>query len=434
MLMTSETQSLAQTTKVLIVDDNRAYREAFRRNLMLQNYEVCEAENAEQALQVLEKERPDVIVTDLAMRTEREGLQLIRSTKNLYPLMPLIMISAVGTFEEGAEASRLGASYVISKSSIDQELQTLYTCIDRASRRRKEGEALLEQLRAAAQTGQAPPAVEKKIRDILSSPEADPYLKAEVFEQWTRIEDPRQRERSTSEFQEIAQEAGGTTPAPSTAELAELVPGIGGADKDTISSLQMAEVFYQQHERGQSAVDLTRSIGFSFCFAVENECKVRLRRKFNKMLSSSQLYEVIEHLLDARTGGLDLFFHQYILRLQQSRQFAFTVDNVKQTLQRIQEHRDRYKPDGLKAIGILLLCFGGEFELKALKGRVIVPNLLNVKEIGDEAEVQNFAYHLINLQHYRNPYIHPEISEMEKLSLLRDTALQCLRYIMRLSG
>lgn len=431
--MSADTQTPAQTTKVLIVDDNRAYREAFKRNLLLQNYEVCEAENSEQALQVLEKERPDVIVTDLAMRTEKEGLQLIRSTKNLYPLMPMIMISAVGTFEEGAEASRLGASYVISKSSIDQELQTLYNCIDRASRRRKDGEALLQQLRDAIQSGQVPPATEKKVRDVLGNPETDPYLKAEVFEQWTMLEEPRLRERSETDYKEIVQEKGGVSATLTNDELAELVPGIGGADKETVTALQMAELFYRQQESGQLAVDLTRSIGFSFSFAVENECKVRLRRKLNRMLSSSTLYEVIEQLLDKRTGGLDLFFHQYILRLQQSRNYAFTMDNVKQTLQRIQEHRDRYKPDGLKAIGILMLCFAGEFELKSMKGRVIVPTLLNVKEIGDEQEIQNFSYHLISLQHFRNPYIHPEISEMEKVGLLRDTALQCLRYIMRMS-
>ena len=89
---------------------------------------------------------------------------------------------------------------------------------------------------------------------------------------------------------------------------------------------------------------------------------------------------------------------------------------------------------GLKAIGILLICFGSGFELTGVKGKILVPNLLNVKEIGDEEEILTYAYHLVNLQHYRNPYIHPEISEMEKVSLLRDTAIKCLRYIMRLSN
>ena len=40
------------TTKVLIVDDNDLYRKAFRRNLLLQNYDVVEAENADEALRL----------------------------------------------------------------------------------------------------------------------------------------------------------------------------------------------------------------------------------------------------------------------------------------------------------------------------------------------------------------------------------------------
>ena len=44
-----------------------------------------------------------------------------------------------------------------------------------------------------------------------------------------------------------------------------------------------------------------------------------------------------------------------------------------------------------------------------------------------------FAELLVNLQHYRNPYIHPEISDMEKLSIIRDTAFECLNLASRIS-
>ena len=115
------TQSTAPTTsaKVLIVDDNRIYREAFRRNLVLQNYDVLEAENMQQAIERVEAGQPDVVITDLQMRTETEGLDLIRAVKSSQPLLPIIMISAVGTFEEGALAQKYGATAVLSKSRID---------------------------------------------------------------------------------------------------------------------------------------------------------------------------------------------------------------------------------------------------------------------------------------------------------------------------
>ena len=118
---------------VLIVDDNRIYRDAFRRNLLLNDYDVFEAADSEEAMAAVREHAPDVVVTDLQMRTDREGLDLIRELRRVAPLTPVIMISAVGTFEEGAEAMELGATQVIHKSRIDEEIDTLYGAIDRSA-------------------------------------------------------------------------------------------------------------------------------------------------------------------------------------------------------------------------------------------------------------------------------------------------------------
>ena len=44
---------------VLIVDDNQNYRQAFTRNLLLEGYEVFEAEDSDEALEYLEREAAD---------------------------------------------------------------------------------------------------------------------------------------------------------------------------------------------------------------------------------------------------------------------------------------------------------------------------------------------------------------------------------------
>ena len=135
--------------------------------------------------------------------------------------------------------------------------------------------------------------------------------------------------------------------------------------------------------------------------------------------------------MDEKIGNLDLFFHQYILLLQQRFPFEFTTENVKQTLSRIQQFEQCYKPDGLKALGIVILCFGRNYQFKRSDKTVEVSNPLALKGL-DDGETLDFARQLVLLQHYRNPYIHPEISEMEKLSKLRQTAFSCLRFICRL--
>ena len=143
--------------------------------------------------------------------------------------------------------------------------------------------------------------------------------------------------------------------------------------------------------------------------------------------------KLIKKLLDDRTGQLDIFYHQYLLRLQQQINFDFTIDNVRQVFQRILEHESRYKPDGLKALGIMIVCFGRDYTVKSLKGNIKVANPLSLKSFDSDGEILHFAYLLVSLQHFRNPYIHPEISEMEKVSKIRDTAIECLSQIARIN-
>ena len=100
--------------------------------------------------------------------------------------------------------------------------------------------------------------------------------------------------------------------------------------------------------------------------------------------------------------------------------------------QRILEHQARYKPDGLKALGIIILCFGRSYEFRRANAPVRVDNPLNLRGLDSDDEVLTFAELLTGLQHYRNPYIHPEISDMEKVSKIRQTTLQCLTYLCRL--
>lgn len=124
---------------ILIVDDNQLYRQAVKRNLQLRNYAVIEAENAAEAMITLEKETPQVVVTDLDMRTRTEGLELIRELQQKRPEIPIILISAVGTFDEGALAKEYGAKYVISKSRVGSEIDSLFQLIESAvSHREKE--------------------------------------------------------------------------------------------------------------------------------------------------------------------------------------------------------------------------------------------------------------------------------------------------------
>lgn len=420
---------------ILIVDDNRNYRQAFRRNLLLQGYEVIEAEDSDEALERLSEQEVDVVVTDLSMRHATEGLDLIRQVRSLKPHLPVIMISAVGTFEEGAEASRLGAMYVISKSRIDEEMGNLFSAIDKAHAEHGKSREFSARIRELVLSADADAArAENELRQIVTNPEAGATVKGEAFDalmnlahvelaQATRQDLDRARATDAAArqvFEQVDQ------------NLSEALPIFKSMEQATREALRTAEFLYLHGEQIEKSVDFSRSIGFSYCFAVENEAKARLRKKLVKFFGDSATPGLIKGLLENNGKSLSLFYHQHLIRVQREYTLEVTIDNIYQTFMRILEHGAKYKPDGLKALGIVVLCFGRKYNFRKFNQEMIIDNPLGLKNFPSEEDVLRFAMLLTNLQHFRNPYIHPEISEMEKLSKIRETSFDCMNLLRHL--
>ena len=425
--------------RVLIVDDNAMYREAFARNLRMQGYEVLEAEHGEEAMNVVrEQTEPVVVVTDLQMRTDREGLELIRRVKNEMPLVPIIMISAVGTFEEGALATQYGAAFVVSKSRIEEELEPLYEQINRCHVAYVKNHTILQQVRAAGEKAETiqPDQAIAQWQQYLSDPDVDSYVKGEVFEQLLALRSAEIRSAVQQRLSALMEKGREGAPAVGLKEIDDILraelASLDRLEPESKESLRTAEYLYRQQSSLGEDIDFSRNIGFSYCFGVENEAKTVLRRKLGRFLESKNTYKMIQSLYDTKTRNVDLFYHQYLLQLQHQRRFEVTTDNVGQTLARILEHEARYKPDGLKALGIMILCFGRTYEFRRSSGMMRIDNPLNLKGLENDNDVLTFAELLTSLQHFRNPYIHPEISDMQKVSKIRETSLRCLNFISRL--
>lgn len=101
---------------LLVVDDEKNQREGLRDRLEDQ-YEVYIAENAEEAVGLMESEPIDVLLTDYKMPKE-DGLSLIARAKNLkkFPKPPVcILMTAYGSEDIAVEAMKHGADDYISK-------------------------------------------------------------------------------------------------------------------------------------------------------------------------------------------------------------------------------------------------------------------------------------------------------------------------------
>lgn len=95
--------------KILIVDDEDAIRNPLAAALKRARFEVCEASDGEQALRVIENQKPDVIVLDILMpgMDGREVCRRLRQANNWTPIIMLTQIDATGekisSLEEGAD-------------------------------------------------------------------------------------------------------------------------------------------------------------------------------------------------------------------------------------------------------------------------------------------------------------------------------------------
>src|SRR2546423_15085692 len=101
---------------VLIVDDEKTQREGLR-DALEDHYDVYLADSAQAAMELLEREHFDVLLTDFRMPKE-DGMKLIARAKSL-PKPPIcILMTAYGSEELAVEAIKRGADDYISKGKL----------------------------------------------------------------------------------------------------------------------------------------------------------------------------------------------------------------------------------------------------------------------------------------------------------------------------
>ena len=123
---------------ILVADDTKEIRNALSRILSPDGYIVHEAENGAVALELAEKERPDLILTDVMMPV-MTGIELCRGLRAQPDLaeIPLLMITALDDHESRLKGFEAGADDFLSKPFDPQELRSRVRVITRLNRYRK---------------------------------------------------------------------------------------------------------------------------------------------------------------------------------------------------------------------------------------------------------------------------------------------------------
>lgn len=119
--------------KILVFDDEPSILLMIKKMLEKAGYEVDMALNGKEGMELLEKNKPDLLITDILM-PEKEGLETILELKSKYPELKIIAISGGGRIgPEGylPTAKLFGADMVFQKPLVQKEfLQAVSTLLN----------------------------------------------------------------------------------------------------------------------------------------------------------------------------------------------------------------------------------------------------------------------------------------------------------------
>ncbi len=103
--------------KILVVDDEESIRLLYQAELEESGYEVQTAANAREALEMLSRSRPDLVIMDIKM-PGMSGLEALVQIKEQDRSLPVILCSAYGEYKQDF-SSWASDDYVVKSANLD---------------------------------------------------------------------------------------------------------------------------------------------------------------------------------------------------------------------------------------------------------------------------------------------------------------------------
>lgn len=119
---------MKQAARLLLVDDDPGLLKLLGMRLSSEGYQVATAASGPEALRHLQKEKVDLVVSDLRM-DEMDGLALFGEIQKRHAGLPVIILTAHGSIPEAVSATQQGVFSFLTKP-VDRD--ALYKAIDEA--------------------------------------------------------------------------------------------------------------------------------------------------------------------------------------------------------------------------------------------------------------------------------------------------------------
>ena len=115
---------MKEKAKILIVDDEMGILDTLQILFRSEGFEVAVANSGRQALESLEAERPDLVLSDIRM-PGAGGLEVLSKAKEVDPELPVILMTAQASLQSAMRAVNEGAFHYIQKPFANDELLTI---------------------------------------------------------------------------------------------------------------------------------------------------------------------------------------------------------------------------------------------------------------------------------------------------------------------
>lgn len=123
--------------KLLLVDDDPYIRKFVGLALADDRYDMTTAESGEEALDRLQKDPFDIVITDLVM-SGISGMDVLREVKEKYPETPVMILTGYGEVNNAIDAMRHHADDFVLKTDPPEEIKNRVSiCIEKLEMKRR---------------------------------------------------------------------------------------------------------------------------------------------------------------------------------------------------------------------------------------------------------------------------------------------------------
>lgn len=119
--------------KILVVEDNKNLRKLMITYLKRNNYEVLEAEDGKVALDIIDKNHVDLIISDIMM-PNIDGYELTKELRQANFLVPILIVTAKDTIDDKRQGFLLGVDdYMVKPIDMDEMILRVGVLLRRAN-------------------------------------------------------------------------------------------------------------------------------------------------------------------------------------------------------------------------------------------------------------------------------------------------------------